>query len=413
MATSLQDNPSNTGSDNVFDTIRKRIEEKFSCIVQNIIDRKKILLMQLEVWEQDYIGTMSEVDLSLDKMTSEKVELEQLFSRARAQTTKKCMGEGLIELNRQISDLKENVNLPRITFLCESNELEWLISKLGVLDKVENQEEYIPTRNYSLISEPKKRFEKLGTGKEKFNSPRGVLVEEDRIFIADMNNARIQVCTMEGKYVTEFGKGVLLWPWEIVRCDNSLFVSDLKGNFLTKWSFKDFRIEKHSRSAKGSNPGQLVKPSGLAVDVEEIFVVEYGNNRVSVFDLELQFKRIIANDAICEANGLRVRNNTVYIVERTGIIKLFSKTGQLLSIIKKNRIFSNLICHFNFDSENNFLISDCDKNCLFILSPEGKLVHCIQFKTFKLDQPFGVGVARDGNIVMSFHGGNSPGIAII
>ena len=408
MATSQLD-PIQAGRNNVFDRIRIRIEEKFSCIVQNIIDRKLSLLQQLNEWEQQYSGSQSEIVRSLEELKSEKVDLEMLLSRARAETSKKCMIEGITQLMRQISEKDEDI--PKITFNCETNKLEWLISNLGVLNIVENK--IIPSKNYDLINKPLKRFGKFGSGKEKFNNPRGVLVEEDRIFIVDMSNSRIQVFTLEGEYVNEFGKKELIWPWEIARWDNFLFVSDVKGNSLTKWHFREFSMEKHSRSIKGSNPGQLVKPSGLAVDDEEIFVVEYGNNRVSVFDLDLQFKRTIVNNAICESNALRVSNNTVYIVERTGRIKLFSKTGQLLSTIKKNPIFSNLICHFNFDFEQNFLISDSDKNCLFILSPEGNLLHSIHFKTFKLDQPYGVGVTRDGNIVMSFQGGNSPGIAIL
>ena len=168
---------------------------------------------------------------------------------------------------------------------------------------------------------------------------------------------------------------------------------------------------KKSNTSEGSKSGQLSSPYGLDIDKEELFVVEYQNKRISVFDLNLEFKRIMANNAIDHSYCLRVRNNTIYIVEKTGVIKLFSKTDQLLKTIRKLPLLSDDICHFNFDSQLNFLITDYRNNSLFILSPEGDLIHSISFTEFDLAEPCGIDIGRDGSIVLSFQSG-SKAIAI-
>ena len=168
---------------------------------------------------------------------------------------------------------------------------------------------------------------------------------------------------------------------------------------------------KKSNTSKGSKSGRLDSPYGLDIDKEELFVVEYRNKRISVFDFNLKFKRIMANNAIDHYYCLRVRNNTIYIVERTGVIKLFSKTDQLLKTIPKLPLLSDDICHFNFDSQLNFLITDYRNNSLFILSPEGDLIHSVSFTEFGLSSPCGIDIGRDGSIVLSFESG-SKAIAI-
>ena len=82
-----------------------------------------------------------------------------------------------------------------------------------------------------------------------------------------------------------------------------------------------------------------------------------------------------------------MRNDTIYIVEKTGVIKLFSKTDQLLKTIPKLPQLSNDIYHFNLDSQLNFLITDRGNNSLFILSPEGDLIHSVSFAEYNLKQP--------------------------
>ncbi|KAI6652064.1 PEP-CTERM domain protein [Oopsacas minuta] len=403
MASFLRDNTAGS-NENVFMKIRKRIEEKFDSIIQKVVERREALIVQLELLEREYETQV----LKMEEIESSKQEMEQLFTTLKLETAKKSLRKSITELNEEI-EKSSKVEYPELSFVCETNDLEWRISELGKLGEAKNKEFVV--RKYDNISKPVKTFGKNGnnSGKGKFNEPRGVLVDDknNRIFIADMDNNRIQVWSINGDYISEFGKGTHDRPWEIVLCDNALYISDFAKHCVTKWCSSTLSFMTQTKTTKGRNEGQLDGPAGLDIDSGEVFVVEYRNNRISVFDVNLCFKRIMAFKMINTSHCLRIRSNTIYIVEMTGIIKLFSKADQLMRTIGKNRCFSNSIFHFNFDSANNFLITDVDKNSLFILSPEGELIHSICFKDWKPNSPFGIDVSREGKLVVTFPEGSA------
>jgi DNA-binding beta-propeller fold protein YncE len=93
---------------------------------------------------------------------------------------------------------------------------------------------------------------RAGTGPGEFNRAEGVCVDaQDRIYVADSCNHRIQIFAADGKFIREFGKA-------------------------------------------GSGLGQLSYPYDVAVDkAGNIFVCEFGNSRIQVFDANCQPVEII------------------------------------------------------------------------------------------------------------------------
>ena len=183
--------------------------------------------------------------------------------------------------------------------------------------------------------------------------------------------------------------------------------SEVTKNFISKWCLRTLTLVTKSETSKGCGPGQLNWPSGLDADREEIFVVEYRNKRISVFDLNLKFKRTLANNALDPSHCLQVRNNVIYIADLTGSIKIFSKTDKLLKTIPKHPSFSSHIYNFAFGSQLNFLITDRYYNSLYILSPGGDLINSVRFAEFGLNEPSGVAVCKDGRLVLSFQSGTN------
>ena len=409
MATRLVELP-DLDRENVFQRVRREIEELFHSLIEKVNERREVLLTQLNQWEEEFNRTRASCIQSLEEIKRERAEMEQFLATLKINQARTSIEKGIADLNTVISEKEKKLHYPTFHFVCDRNSLELKISKFGSLSK---ETDNVLVRNYTQLSKPVKVFGTFGKGKGEFTSPRGVVIDHDnqRIFIADMSNSRIQVWSMEGDYLSEFGRDILQSPWGIVIFDNSIYISDCGGQFLSKWCYNEFTLVNKPKTSKGSKPGQLNCPSGLDIDEEEIFVVENVNNRISVFDFNLKFKRIMALNAIVNSFCLRVRNNTIYIVERTGVIKLFSKTDQLLKTIPKLPVFSNDIYHFNFDSQLNFLITDFSNNSLFILSPEGDLIHSISLTEFHLKNPLGIDINRDGCIVLSFQKG-SKAIAI-
>ena len=408
MATRLVELP-DPDRENVFQRVRREIEELFHSLIEKVNERREVLLTQLNQWEEEFIRTRASCFQSLEEIKRERTEMEECLSKLKINKARTSMEKGIADLSNEISEKEQKLHYPQVRLVCDRNDLNSKISKFGSLSK---ETDNVLVRNYTQLSKPVKVFGTFGNRKGEFTNPKGVVIDNDnqRVFIADMYISRIQVWSLEGDYLSEFGGDILQSPLEIVIFDNSIYISDY-ACILSKWCLNTFNLLKKSNTSKGSKSGQLSSPYGLDIDKEEIFVVEYRNKRISVFDLNLEFKRIMANNAIDHSYCLRVRNNTIYIVERTGVIKLFSKTDQLLKTIPKLPLLSDDICNFNFDSQLNFLITDYRNNSLFILSPEGDLIHSISFTEFGLSSPCGIDIGRDGSIVLSFQSG-SKAIAI-
>ena len=405
MATRLVEEAPLSDKENMFKRVRREIEELFHSLIEKVNERREVLLTQLNQWEEEFNKTRASCFQSFEEIKRERTEMEELLSESKINEARNVMEKRISDLTAAINEKGKKLYFV-VQFVCYRNDLNSEISKFGFLSK---ETDNVLVRNYTQLSKPVKAFGTVGKGKEKFANPKSLVIDHQRIFIADYNisNSRIQVWSMEGDYLCEFGRGILNGPWGIVLCDHSIYISDHTGHFLSKWCLNTFTFIKKSNTGKGPAPGQLAIPTGLDIDGEELFVVELRNKRISVFDLNLEFKRIMANNAIDLSYCLRVRNNTIYIVERTGVIKLFSKTDQLLWTIPKLPVFSNAINNFNFDSQLNFLITDCINNFLFILSPEGNLIHSFSFAEFKLKNPYGIDITKDGKIVICFLSGSN------
>ena len=98
-----------------------------------------------------------------------------------------------------------------------------------------------------------------GSGPGQFSYPRGVAISPDReLYVSDQSNCRVQVLTLQGVYIREFGKGQLSGQHKLLlSSDKHVLVADC-GN---------------SRVAVFNKDGTLVSslpcannPMGLAVD---------------------------------------------------------------------------------------------------------------------------------------------------
>lgn len=123
-----------------------------------------------------------------------------------------------------------------------------------------------------------------GSGQMEFDTPITMTVRLSCVYIADPHNARIQVVTFAGKFVSEFGKDVLKLPSAIAydRKSDLIFVFDSYAHAV--FAFSDgvirFRFGSH-----GDDDEQFNTPHYLCVDsvAEELFVADSGNHRISVF----------------------------------------------------------------------------------------------------------------------------------
>lgn len=128
-----------------------------------------------------------------------------------------------------------------------------------------------------------------GEGPAEFNFPTHISVSNQKLYLADTINARIQtLSTVTGKHLASVGRlgtyiGNMVRPKGVA--------ADSEGNIYVIESFHDYLLIYNSSGeflmsigGVGTDPGKFHLPSGVWVDARNrIFVADTLNSRVSVF----------------------------------------------------------------------------------------------------------------------------------
>ena len=218
--------------ENVFQRVRREIEELFHSLIEKVNERREVLLTQLNQWEEEFNRTRASCIQSLEEIKRERAEMEELLSKLKINKARTSMEKGIADLSNEISAKEQKLHYPQVRFVCDRNDLSSIIAKFGYLSK---ESDNVLVRNYTQLSKPVNVFGKFEKGRGEFSCPNGVVIDDEnqRIFIANEFNSRIQVWSLEGDYLSEFGGDILQSPWEIVIFDNSIYISDY-GCFISK-----------------------------------------------------------------------------------------------------------------------------------------------------------------------------------
>lgn len=145
----------------------------------------------------------------------------------------------------------------------------------------------------SLAFELVDKFGTMGSGEGEFMHPSSIDIDnkEKTLYIADLENNRIQKIGLDGEFITEWGSlgiadGQFNEPGDVAVDSTGGFVYvtdinnnriqkfDTEGNFLAKWG------------TTGTGEGQFDHPGDIAVDKSGtyIYVTDIDNNRILKFD---------------------------------------------------------------------------------------------------------------------------------
>lgn len=129
-------------------------------------------------------------------------------------------------------------------------------------------------------------YGKPGGGPGEFNRAEGMCVDaQDRLYVADSCNHRVQVFTSDGKFIREFGKpgsgpGELSYPYD-VKVDKAgiIFVCEFGNSRIQV--FDDAGRSVEIIGGAGGRPGQFNNPWAIALDSRgNLYVADALNHRV-------------------------------------------------------------------------------------------------------------------------------------
>lgn len=132
-------------------------------------------------------------------------------------------------------------------------------------------------------------FGKDGSGPGEFSRAEGLGVDsQDRVYVADSCNHRIQIFTADGKFLRTYGKagsalGDLSYPYDVrVDKQGNQFVCEFGNSRIQIFDQNDKPIE--ALGKPGGAPGEFSNPWGVALDSKgNLYVADSQNHRVQKF----------------------------------------------------------------------------------------------------------------------------------
>ena len=192
-----------------------------------------------------------------------------------------------------------------------------------------------------------------GRGALQFNSPSGIAINGDIMYVAEMGGNRVHKLTLGGKYLATFGR-------------------------------------------KGSGKRQFSSPWGICIGPDDrIYVADEGNHRIQVFHSDHTFSHIID----CNVSGEKPVydlsfdiSGHLHVTSSAGIVTVFTPEGEYIRQYGKS--YLQWPCGIAIDSAGNLLVVDSNRHYLSIFDPHGNYIHSIG----GFYNPTGVAVASNGSV---------------
>ncbi|XP_035658590.1 tripartite motif-containing protein 2-like [Branchiostoma floridae] len=257
----------------------------------------------------------------------------------------------------------------------------------------------------------KVRFGGEGSGRGEFRYPMGVAVSQDnKVYIADLGNSRIQVFTMDGVYIREFTTTL---PGETRKKSNPHDVAVDRNDNL--WVVGDDHTGIVQYSREGTCLTKMDVPNvkkidGITVDMatQQVIVTEYdGKNGLRVFNEDGSDVGIYgsghrspkpwrpAHVTVDGEGNILVtdyNNHCVHVLDREGNFKFkFGSEGSDESQLNDPKG----IC---VDGMGNTIVADFGNSCVKLFDSEGRSLRNIGSG---MKRPSGVAVSPGGDVLVT------------
>ena len=349
-------------------------DEKLEKLKIEILKTFEDLSYYLSIHKQKLLSRLIRIKEGYDKNTELNAAIEQL--RIMKNTGMKVMKSNLLEsITKDIDnrlkvmeDSKVEVeDLDLISFRCYSDKIRKSIDEIDLIELIP---EYVG-REHPILSKCK-----TGSGKGEFHNPRGITFAkiQNKVYICDSSNHRIQVFDTNGKFLNSFGDDQLQEPFGICVSKHFVFVTDKVKNCVTKFTLEGI----FQKSFDGTEQFSSIR--GIDCCDKFLYICDYGYQSISVFDLNLKYIKDFGSGKIRFPIDVTIHSDRIYILSQsTSSIYCYSKdcTFQKEIELKGENKSMTFALFMVIDLKGNFLISDYSNKEIRIFSPQGILKHII------------------------------------
>ena len=280
----------------------------------------------------------------------------------------KSIGEDFDNRLKLMEDSKVEVeDLDLISFRCYSDNIRKSIDEIDLIELIP---EYVG-REHPILSKCK-----TGSGKGEFHDPRGITYDkiQNKVYVCDSSNHRIQVFDTNGKFLNSFGDDQLLNPLGICVSKDFVFVTDEAKKCVMKFTLEGML----KNSFDGTKQFHSIR--GIDCCDEFLYICDVGYQEIHVFDLNLKYIKDFGSGKIGYPFDVSIYSDRIYILSHlTNCIYCYSKDCTFQREIELTGEDKPMTVAFFMviDLKGNFLISDESNKEIRIFSPQGILKHII------------------------------------
>jgi len=262
-----------------------------------------------------------------------------------------------------------------------------------------------------------------GIGPNQLQWPCGMELYQDKLYIADTYNHRVQVTDLEGNWLQTLGYNGTSGSDSLhfskprgvgVRTNGGIMVADANNNRIQYFNKNGNFIECYGFTDKFIfNNKHFYGPEGLAIDTDGgIYVADSNNHRVQVFDAFGTYKFTLGSSSKRESGSdlehlytpsdVAIGNNKIYVADKGNErIQVFNMNGNYLSTL-------DVDCYGIIVGTNgNLYAADAPEHCIRVLDPNGAPLQILGIASVQgndsahMNFPVDLGINENGKIFVA------------
>ena len=381
--------------------VRSEIETKFLRAHQVLQDREADLSAELQRLVDEYTG---------DGITQQITELSEskdaLRKTIKGNENKLILDQSLAPIDARIKELETNLQRAKDTYKRVS--LEWDVEKLNAAGDIRLNAVKEGIRDYKEIGKPVVVFGKHNIEVDSppgvFSYPNSIAInpENNFIYICDGGYKRVQVYNKSFEFVFQFSDRMNT-PAGICIKQNKVYVTQYNSHCLNVYSTEGNYL--NSVGVQGKKELEFGGPRGLDISIDRIYIAEFDNDRVQCLNLDVTFNSFIEN--VFGAKDVKLTSNEIVVLSvRNPCVSLYTYSHQLIrQMIPKGEGNPVVLPSFLIlDKSLNILFSDFKSHCVCVFSFGGELIHRFGKegeKRGEFFQPGGITIDSQGRILVS------------
>ena len=264
----------------------------------------------------------------------------------------------------------------------------------------------------------KKNVRELGANKGYLNYPQqrgcpwGIVVGQNgHIFVADHGRHQVHVFDKQRKYIRSFGQqgsgnGQLYNPAGIaVDSDNRLYIGNQNNKRIEV-------VESDGTFVRQIGAGHLSQPWGVTIHNKHVYVADSGNHRISVFTLDGQLIRTIGSPGRGPGQFNRTsavafapdEDGDMYVLDYNSRVQVFSANGVYLRQLGEEHLRNPL--DIIVTADRHVIVANQSDSRVVIFNTMGQLIHSFQVGCY----PYGLAIDLNGRLLVTLYSTNQVAV---